>query len=493
MDRNTFDELFNYSSKDAEEVDLFSSKTDYSEEVVEEEKTEEVKEEVATEEVVEEKEEVKVEDKKEEVLEPLCPKKTGQANIVVVGVGGGGCNAVNNMIRANITSANFVVMNTDLQSLNLSETESKLRIQLGDNTTGGLGAGANPEIGRAAAEESKSKIKQVLQGVDLLFITAGMGGGTGTGAAPVIAEIAKEMNILTVAVVTKPFMFEGAQRMKNADDGIRALKKFVDTLLVIPNQKLTEVLPRNCSFKRAFEIADDVLRQGIQGVSDVIAKPELINLDFADVKTILSNKGLAHMGIGIGKGEKRIIEAVKGAVCSPLLETSIEGATGIIVNISGGDDMSIGEVNEACEIIRNVVDPSANIILGTAFVPQKKDVEITIIATGSIDRNVPSKLLDANNQKSKSEEMQEVQNKVEQAAAVQEPSNSFEEALANRPVFGGAKPVQPAQAAPQAQPVQAEVEPAQNQSPIQEEEIVSSRINVSKKVPSFIRRLRGDK
>lgn len=314
-------------------------------------------------------------------------KETGSANIVVVGVGGGGGNAVNNMIRAEIKSASFIVMNTDTQALNMSLASPENKVQLGENQTHGLGAGSDPEVGRLSAEESREKITEVLDGVDLLFITAGMGGGTGTGAAPVIAEVAKSMGILTVAVVTKPFTFEGIPRLRNAEAGIQNLKNFVDTLLVIPNQKLLEVLDPNVSFKRAFEIADDVLRQGVQGVADVITNPSHINLDFADVRTILTNKGLAHMGIGSGKGEKRVIDAVRGAVFSPLLETDIEGATGIIVNIVGGDDMLLSEVNEACDIVRQVVDPSANIILGTGFVPEKKDIEITIIATGFNDKN----------------------------------------------------------------------------------------------------------
>ena len=293
---------------------------------------------------------------------PVPRKIPGKANIVVVGVGGGGNNAVNNMIRAGIKSASFIVMNTDMQALNMSLVPEECKIQLGANRTGGLGAGSNPEIGKRAAEESREEIKKVLEGIDLLFITAGMGGGTGTGAAPVVAELAKSMGILTVAVVTKPFNFEGAIRMANAEAGIRNLKNFVDTLLIIPNQKLLEVLDNKTGFKRAFEIADDVLRQGVQGVSDVIANPALINLDFADVKTILKKRGLAHMGIGYGKGEKRVIEAVRNAVFSPLLETDIEGATGIILYIMGGDDMMLSEVNEACEIIKQVVDPSANII-----------------------------------------------------------------------------------------------------------------------------------
>ncbi len=322
--------------------------------------------------------------------QPVTVKKHGQANIVVVGVGGAGSNAVNNMVRAGIKSAEFVVMNTDLQALKMSLVDPSRRIQLGDKTTEGLGAGSNPEIGRLAAEESRERIKAALQGIDLLFITAGMGGGTGTGAAPVIAEIAKSLGILTVGVVTKPFDFEGMQRMKNAEEGIAKIKDFVDTLLVIPNEKLLKVLNPDVPFKRAFEIADDVLRQGVQSVSDVIAEPQIINLDFADVRTILSHRGLAHMGIGKGKGEKRVIDAVRGAVYSPLLESNIEGATAIIINIIGGDDIKMSEVSEACDIVKGVVDKSANIIFGMATKPDKQDLEITIIATGFVNRHEPS-------------------------------------------------------------------------------------------------------
>lgn len=450
-------------------------------------------EETVQEEVVEEPvEEVQHEESHEE-YQPVSQKKPGKANIVVVGVGGGGNNAVNNMIRAGIKSASFVVMNTDMQALNMSLVPPHCKIQLGANMTGGLGAGSDPEIGRKAAEESRERIKAALKDIDLLFITAGMGGGTGTGAAPVIAEIAKSMNILTVAVVTKPFNFEGAQRMKNAEEGIKNLKNFVDTLLVIPNQKLIEVLDKNISFKRAFEIADDVLRQGVQGVSDVIANPELINLDFADVRTILSNKGLAHMGIGYGKGEKRVIEAVRGAVFSPLLETDIEGATGIIVNITGGDDMLLGEVTEACDIVKQVVDPSANIILGTAFVPDKKDIEITIIATGFVDRNLaPARSSAPQPQKS-------FATALSQAAATEEEKEEEQpvfnqDIFANRPVFGQMqRPVAtPEPVQPVVQPV---VQPAPAPQPVmQESEIQSSRIDVTKKqVPAFLRRLKRDR
>ncbi len=454
------------------------------------------------EEVVEEAVEAPVEEYSvHEDYQPVSQKKPGKANIVVVGVGGGGNNAVNNMIRAGVKSASFVVMNTDMQALNMSLVAPHCKIQLGANMTGGLGAGSDPEVGRKAAEESRERIKAALKDIDLLFITAGMGGGTGTGAAPVIAEIAKSMNILTVAVVTKPFNFEGAQRMKNAEEGIKNLKNFVDTLLVIPNQKLIEVLDKNISFKRAFEIADDVLRQGVQGVSDVIANPELINLDFADVRTILSNKGLAHMGIGYGKGEKRVIEAVRGAVFSPLLETDIEGATGIIVNITGGEDMLLGEVTEACDIVKQVVDPSANIILGTAFVPDKKDIEITIIATGFVDRNLaparssapqpPRPFATTFAQAAadvEGEEHEEVEAEVE--APIYKP-----DIFANRPQFGvrPQAPVEPAQPVAQPQPVQpTPVQPVQQAQPANE--VQSSRVDVTaRQVPAFLRKLKKDR
>lgn len=447
-----------------------------------------------------------------DVQAPISPKKPGKANIVVVGVGGGGNNAVNNMIRAGIKSASFVVMNTDMQALNMSLVAPQCKIQLGATKTGGLGAGSDPEIGRLAAEESRERIKTALQGIDLLFVTAGMGGGTGTGAAPVIAEIAKSLGILTVAVVTKPFNFEGAQRMRNAEEGIKNLKNFVDTLLVIPNQKLIEVLDKNVSFKRAFEIADDVLRQGVQGVSDVIANPELINLDFADVRTILSNKGLAHMGIGYGKGEKRVIEAVRGAVFSPLLETDIEGATGIIVNITGGDDMLLSEVTEACDIVKQVVDPTANIILGTAFIPDKKDIEITIIATGFVDKNIaPARSIGSAPIQSAAKP---IASAIADAAA-----DTDESAIANeqvveaerpqynpdifaaRPVFNQFKSapveepqvVRPSVAQPQSPvqqtPVQSQVAPEQSY-----DEVKSSRMDVSsRQVPAFLRRLKRDR
>ncbi len=324
---------------------------------------------------------------------PVSPKIKGKANIVVCGIGGGGCNAVNNMVKKNITSATFVVMNTDLQALNMSPVPDNCKIQIGENTTQGLGAGSDPEVGKQAAEESSERIKAALQGVDLLFITAGMGGGTGTGAAPIVAKIAQDLGILTVGVVTKPFVFEGMPRMRNADEGIKKLKQYVDTLLVIPNQKLTTVFGDNkkMPITQAFAYADDVLRQGIQGVSDVIVNPGLINLDFADVKTILSKKGLAHMGIGFGKGEKRVMDAVRGAIYCPLLENDIEGATALLINIIGGDDMTIAEVEEACMIVNQVTDPNANIIFGTATRSESQGIEITIIATGFSEQRTASK------------------------------------------------------------------------------------------------------
>ena len=305
---------------------------------------------------------------------PIC-------KIKVIGIGGGGNNAVNRMIYAGITSASFVAINTDKQALLMSKAPS--RLQIGEKLTRGLGAGADPEIGRKAAEESKELIEEILKDTDLVFVTAGMGGGTGTGAAPVVAGIAKEMGILTIAVVTKPFRFEGKKRMENAENGIKELKNVVDTLVVIPNDKLLTIVPKNTPIIEAFKTADDVLRQGIQGISDLIVTSSLINLDFADVKAIMKNKGLAHMGLGRGKGENRTIEAVRQAVSSPLLETTIEGATGIILNIKGSPNLTLDEVYESADLVKEVVDPSCNIIFGSGIDPKMDDeVEITVIATG---------------------------------------------------------------------------------------------------------------
>lgn len=302
-------------------------------------------------------------------------------NIKVVGVGGGGNNAVNRMVQAGITGVHFVAVNTDKQDLMMSMADTT--IQIGKEITKGLGAGSNSEVGKAAAEESKEDIMRMLQGTDLLFITAGLGGGTGNGAAPVIAKYAHEMGILTIGVVTKPFRFEGPKRSSNAEMGMAELKKYVDSLVVVPNDKLYTIFKKDVSFVDAFRYADDVLRQAIQGVSDVICVPGSINLDFADVATIMRNKGIAHMGIGIGRGANKTIEAVRQAVTSQLLETSIEGATGILINVTGGKDLTISEVYEAADLVRDVADPSCNVIFGANFKDNMQgETIVTIIATG---------------------------------------------------------------------------------------------------------------
>ncbi|MDE6667327.1 MAG: cell division protein FtsZ [Clostridia bacterium] len=306
---------------------------------------------------------------------------TGRARIKVIGVGGAGNNAVNRMLDAGINSAEYYVVNTDSQILTLSPCQNK--IQIGSQLTKGLGAGAKPEIGREAAEESKDALTEAVRDTDLLFITAGMGGGTGTGAAPVIAKIARDMNILTVAVVTEPFSFEGKTRMENTAKGLDNLKKYVDTLIVIPNDKIKTVVQKNTPLTEAFRVADDILKQSIRGLTELIVNPSLINLDFADVQTILKDKGIAHLGVGVAKGENRIIEAVRVAVNCPLLETTIEGARGVILNVVGGKDLTIDEVTDAAELVKSVVDASANIIFGARIDPNVQDeVEITVIATG---------------------------------------------------------------------------------------------------------------
>lgn len=302
------------------------------------------------------------------------------AKIKVVGVGGGGNNAVNRMISAGIKGVEFYAFNTDRQALKSSLADNK--IQIGEKVTKGLGAGANPDVGQESAEESIDEIKESLKDTDMVFITAGMGGGTGTGAAPVIAEIAKELGILTVGVVTKPFAFEGMKRSKSAARGISALKDRVDTLVIIPNDRLLSIADKKTSFSEAFEMADEILKQGIQGISDLISVPNLINLDFADVKTIMQDKGIAHMGIGIASGDDRATEAAKLAINSPLLETSIEGAKSVLLNITAGNDLGIFEVNEAADLIRECVDEDANIIFGAGIDETLKDqVKITVIAT----------------------------------------------------------------------------------------------------------------
>lgn len=311
----------------------------------------------------------------------------GTATIKVIGVGGAGNNAINRMIESGIKGVEFIAINTDRQALQLSKANSK--IQIGEKLTRGLGAGANPDIGMQAAEESKAEIAEILRGADMVFVTAGMGGGTGTGAAAVVAGTAKELGILTIAVVTKPFTFEGKKRLSQAERGIESLKGKVDTLVVIPNDKLLQIIDRKTSIIEAFKMADDVLRQGVQGISDLIAIPGLVNLDFADVKTIMLNQGMAHMGVGRASGENRAEDAAKAAVQSPLLETSIEGAKGVIINITGGEDLGLHEVNTAAELVQRSVDPEANIIFGTVTDSSMADeIQITVIATG-FEKNEP--------------------------------------------------------------------------------------------------------
>ena len=303
------------------------------------------------------------------------------ALIKVIGVGGGGNNAVNRMIEHGVEGVEFIAVNTDAQALNLSSAEVKL--QIGTKLTRGLGAGANPEVGKKAAEESKEQIEEALRGADMVFVTAGMGGGTGTGAAPVIAQIAKDLGALTVGVVTRPFTFEGRKRQTQAIGGITAMKDSVDTLIVIPNDKLLEIVDKNTPMLEAFREADNVLRQGVQGISDLIAVPGLINLDFADVKTIMSNKGSALMGIGISTGENRASEAAKKAISSPLLETSIDGAKGVLMNITGGSNLSLFEVQEAADIVASASDEDVNMIFGSVINDNLKDeIIVTVIATG---------------------------------------------------------------------------------------------------------------
>ena len=303
------------------------------------------------------------------------------ANIKVIGVGGGGNNAVNRMVESELKGVQFLSVNTESQVLELSKAD--VTIQIGEKVTKGLGAGANPQIGEAAAQESREDIIKALEGADMVFVTAGMGGGTGTGAAPVVAECAKEVGALTVGVVTKPFAFEGKRRRAAAEKGIEFLTQKVDTIIVIPNDKLLQVVDKKCSLSDAFGKADDVLRQGIKGISDLIQIPGLINLDFADVKTIMTEQGEALMGIGLATGENRAADAAKMAINSPLLETSIDGAKGILLNISGSANLSLFEINEAAEIISEAADPDANIIFGSVIDESLGDkVQITVVATG---------------------------------------------------------------------------------------------------------------
>jgi cell division protein FtsZ len=313
------------------------------------------------------------------------------ATIKVIGVGGGGNNAVNRMIEHGVQGVEFIAVNTDAQALNLSKAEVKM--QIGAKLTRGLGAGANPEVGKKAAEESKEQIEEALRGADMVFVTAGMGGGTGTGAAPVIAQIARDLGALTVGVVTRPFTFEGKKRSNQASGGIGAMKEAVDTLIVIPNDRLLEIVDKSTPMLEAFREADNVLRQGVQGISDLIAVPGLINLDFADVKTIMSNKGSALMGIGVSAGENRAAEAAKKAISSPLLETSIDGAQGVLMNITGGTNLSLYEVQEAADIVATASDQEVNMIFGSVINENLKDeIIVTVIATGFNEEGTQQKV-----------------------------------------------------------------------------------------------------
>jgi cell division protein FtsZ len=303
------------------------------------------------------------------------------AQIKVIGVGGGGSNAVNRMIQAGVKGVDFIAVNTDAQALVHSEAPTRIRI--GDKLTKGLGSGGQPEVGRRAADESSEELFEVLKGADMVFITAGMGGGTGTGASPVVAQIAREIGALTVGVVTKPFTFEGTRRRVSAEEGIQGLKEQVDTLITIPNDRLLQIADKKTTLHEAFRIADDVLRQGIQGISDLITEPGLINLDFADVKSIMQVAGSALMAIGRGTGDNRCIDAARQAIESPLLEISIEGAKGVLFNVTGGQDLGMLEVHEAASVIQQAADPEANIIFGAVIDPEMgSDVKITLIATG---------------------------------------------------------------------------------------------------------------
>lgn len=338
----------------------------------------------------------------------------GTATIKVIGIGGAGNNAVNRMVDSGIKGVEFIAVNTDRQALLLSKAPSK--IQIGEKITRGLGAGANPDIGAQAAEESKTEIAEALRGADMVFVTAGMGGGTGTGAAPVVAEVAKSMNILTVGVVTKPFPFEGKRRMRHAEMGIENLKQKVDTLVIIPNERLLSMADKKTTLLDSFRLADDVLRQGVQAISDLITIPGVVNADFADIETVMKNKGLAHMGVGYGKGDNKAQDAVRQAISSPLLETSIDGATGVIINFTGGVDLGAIEVYEAAEIVREAADMDANIIFGAVIDETLNDeIRLTVIATGFEDDSDKSVL---------STPEQKIEHKIEPTVKLKEEVNT---------------------------------------------------------------------
>ncbi len=361
-------------------------------------------------------------------------------NIKVIGCGGGGSNAVNRMIVEGLKNVEFIAINTDKQALMLSHADQK--IQIGEKLTKGLGAGANPEIGKKAAEESKEEISAAIKGANMVFITAGMGGGTGTGAAPIVAEIAKSMEILTVGVVTKPFPFEGKRRMRHAEMGIETLKQKVDTLVIIPNERLLRMADKKTTLLDSFKLADDVLRQGVQAISDLITITGVINADFADIKAVMLNKGLAHMGVGFGSGDNRTQDAVHQAISSPLLETSIEGATDVIINFTGGVDLGALEVYDAADVVREAVDPDANIIVGAVIDETlNEEIRITVIATGfEVPNNniAPSEVINKVNQIQREEAPQPKTPTPEVAVTVEQPKqeNNFDDDdLLDIPVF----------------------------------------------------------
>jgi len=355
-------------------------------------------------------------------------------NIKVIGCGGGGSNAVNRMIVEGLKNVEFIAINTDKQALLLSNANQK--IQIGEKLTKGLGAGANPEIGKKAAEESREEITASVKGANMVFITAGMGGGTGTGAAPIVAEIAKSMDILTVGVVTKPFPFEGKRRMRHAEMGIATLKEKVDTLVIIPNERLLNMADKKTTLLDSFKLADEVLRQGVQAISDLITITGVINADFADIKAVMLDKGLAHMGVGFGRGDNRTQDAVRQAISSPLLETSIDGATDVIINFTGGSDLGALEVYDAADVVREAVDPDANIIVGAVIDENlSEEIRITVIATGFESENnriVLNKVIE------EPKKQQIVTREPEVAVDVKEPevnSNNFEADDLDIPVF----------------------------------------------------------
>lgn len=345
------------------------------------------------------------------------------ARIKVIGVGGGGNNAVDRMIEAGVDGADFICVNTDAQQL--SNVLAPTVLQIGNKLTGGLGAGAKPEIGRQAAEETKDEIKNIVKDADMVFVTAGMGGGTGTGAAPIIAEAAKSAGILTVAVVTKPFSFEGPQRMRNAEEGIKNLSERVDSIVTIPNDLLLKIADKKVTINDSFKLADDILRQGVQGIIEIIMEKGIMNCDFADVRTIMKDSGVAHMGIGIGKGENAAQDAVRAAVESPLLETSISGASSVLLNITGGTEFSLVDMGEVSQIIKDMVSPDANIIVGSAMDDSMKDeIKVTLIATGldgTIKRNADAGV------KVQSKPTQDSYSRSERRPSYSTPSSDYDE------------------------------------------------------------------